>query len=207
VKFVMDEVVRPSGEKIRVDWHGHCDRGLAVANSLAALAAGAECVHATALGIGERVGNTQMDQMLVNLKLMGLSPWVEQDLTRLKDYCHAVSKATGVPIPVNYPVLGEDAFRTATGVHAAAVIKAFKKNDVELANTVYSGVPSHFFGLEQIIDIGPMSGKSNVIFWMERHGLQAAEDLVERIYKRAKSSDHTLTEAEILECLQPAKAR
>jgi len=148
-----------------------------------------------------------MDQMLVNLKLMGLSPWAEQDLTRLKDYCHAVSKATGVPIPVNYPVLGEDAFRTATGVHAAAVIKAFKKNDVELANTVYSGVPSHVFGLEQIIDIGPMSGKSNVIFWLEHRGLEASEELVERIYKRAKSSDHTLTEAEILECLQSAKAR
>jgi 2-isopropylmalate synthase len=207
VRFVLDEVVKPSGEKIRVDWHGHCDRGLAIANALAALVAGANCVHATAIGIGERVGNTQMDQMLVNLKLMGLSPWAEQDLTKLKDYCHAISRATGVPIPVNYPVLGEDAFRTATGVHAAAVIKAFKKNDVELANAVYSGVPSHVFGLEQIIDIGPMSGKSNVIFWLERHGLQAAEDLVERIYKRAKSSDHTLTEAEILECLQPAKAR
>jgi isopropylmalate/homocitrate/citramalate synthase len=207
VRFVLDEIVKSSGETIRVDWHGHCDRGLAIANAMAALVAGANCVHATALGIGERVGNTQMDQMLVNLKLMGLRPWAEQDLTRLKDYCHAVSKATGVPIPVNYPVLGEDAFRTATGVHAAAVIKAFKKNDVELANTVYSGVPSHVFGLEQIIDIGPMSGKSNVIFWLERHGLEAAEDLVERIYKRAKSSDHTLSEGEILECLQAAKAR
>ncbi|PYX83309.1 MAG: 2-isopropylmalate synthase [Acidobacteria bacterium] len=207
VRFVLDEIVKPSGETIRVDWHGHCDRGLAIANAMAALVAGATCVHATAIGIGERVGNTQMDQMLVNLKLMGLSPWAEQDLTRLKDYCHAVSKATGVPIPVNYPVLGEDAFRTATGVHAAAVIKAFKKNDVELANTVYSGVPSHVFGLEQIIDIGPMSGKSNVIFWLEHRGLEASEELVERIYKRAKSSDHTLTEAEILECLQSAKAR
>src|SRR5205823_11531470 len=124
VRFVIDEVVRPSGEKIRVDWHGHCDRGLAVANSFAALAAGAECVHATAVGIGERVGNTQMDQMLVNLKLMGIAPWAEQDLTKLKDYCRAVSDYTGVPIPRNYPVLGEDAFRTATGVHAAAVIKA-----------------------------------------------------------------------------------
>jgi 2-isopropylmalate synthase len=206
MRFVLDEVVKPSGETIRVDWHGHCDRGLATANAMAALVAGANCVHATAIGIGERVGNTQMDQMLVNLKLMGIPPWAEQDLTKLKDYCQAVSKATGVPIPVNYPVLGEDAFRTATGVHAAAVIKAFKKNDIELANTVYSGVPSHVFGLQQIIDIGPMSGKSNVIFWLERHGLQAAEELVERIYKRAKSSDHTLTEAEILECLQPAKA-
>jgi 2-isopropylmalate synthase len=203
VKFVIDEVTRPSGEKIRVDWHGHCDRGFAVANSIAALAAGADCVHACALGIGERVGNAQMDQMLVNLKLMGISPWDKQDLTKLRDYCEAVSKATGVPIPPNYPVVGEDAFRTATGVHAAAVIKAYKKNDVELANAVYSGVPSHLFGMEQVIDIGPMSGKSNVLFWLERHGIGASDEVVEKIYKRAKSSDHTLSEEEIMECLGP----
>jgi isopropylmalate/homocitrate/citramalate synthase len=206
VKFVIDEVVSPSGEKIRVDWHGHSDRGLAIANSLAALAAGAHCVHACAVGIGERVGNTQMDQMLVNLKLMGIAPWDQQDLTKLKQYCQAVSRATGVPIPANYPVVGDDAFRTATGVHAAAVIKAFKKNDIELANTVYSGVPSHVFGLEQIIDVGPMSGKSNVLFWLERHGIPASDDVVDRIYARAKSSDHTLAEAEILECV-PETAR
>jgi 2-isopropylmalate synthase len=201
VRFVLEEVVKPSGEKIRVDWHGHCDRGLATANSMAALMAGAECVHACALGIGERVGNTQMDQMLVNLKLMGIAPWAEQDLTKLKDYCQAVSKSTGVPIPANYPVVGEDAFRTATGVHAAAVIKAYKKQDIELANAVYSGVPSQMFGLEQIIDIGPMSGKSNVLFWLERHGVPATDEVVERIYKRAKASNHTLTEIEIRDCL------
>ena len=201
VKFVIENVVKPSGEKVRVDWHGHCDRGFAIANSMAALAAGADCVHACALGTGERVGNTQMDQMLVNLKLMGIPPWDAQDLTRLKDYCEAVSCATGAPIPPNYPVFGEDAFRTATGVHAAAVIKAYKKNNVELANAVYSGVPSQLFGMEQVIDIGPMSGKSNVLFWLERHGIAASEELVERIYKRAKSSDHTLSEAEIRECV------
>ena len=201
VKFVIEEVVKPSRQKIRVDWHGHCDRGFAVANSVAALAAGADCVHACALGTGERVGNTQMDQMLVNLKLMGIPPWDAQDLTKLRDYCEAVSRATGVPIPPNYPVVGEDAFRTATGVHAAAVIKAYKKNDVELANAVYSGVPSHLFGMEQVIDIGPMSGKSNVLFWLERHNIAASDDVVERIYKRAKNSDHTLSEAEIRECV------
>jgi 2-isopropylmalate synthase len=205
VKFVIEEVVKPSGEKIRVDWHGHCDRGLAVANSMAALIAGADCVHACAIGLGERVGNTQMDQMLVNLKLMGISPWATQDLTKLKDYCEAVSRATGIPIPPHYPVVGEDAFRTATGVHASAIVKAYKRNDVELANAVYSGVPSHFFGLEQIIDIGPMSGKSNVLFWLERHGVPASDEVVERIYSRAKASDHTLSEAEIRECLNGAR--
>jgi len=205
VKFVLEQVVKPSGQKLRVDWHGHCDRGLATANAMAALVAGADCIHATALGIGERVGNTQIDQMLVNLKLMGIAPWDRQDLTKLKRYCEAVSAATGIPIPANYPVVGEDAFRTATGVHAAAVIKAYKKKDVELANTVYSGVPSHYFGLEQIIDIGPMSGKSNVLFWLERRGFAANDEVVERIFKCAKSSDHTLSEAEILECVQAAR--
>jgi 2-isopropylmalate synthase len=202
IRFVLDEVVKPAGAgtKIRVDWHGHSDRGLAVANSLAALAAGADCVHGTALGIGERVGNTQMDQMLVNLKLMGVPPWEGQDLTRLKEYCVTVSQATGVPIPRNYPVLGEDAFRTATGVHAAAVIKAFRKGDTELANAVYSGVPSQYFGLEQIIEIGPMSGKSNVIFWLERRGLEAPEETVNRIFQKAKTSDRCLTDEEILAC-------
>jgi isopropylmalate/homocitrate/citramalate synthase len=204
VRFVIDEVVKPSGEKIRVDWHGHSDRGLAIANSMAAIIAGANCVHGCAIGLGERVGNTQMDQMLVNLKLMGITPWDQQDLTKLKHYCETVSRATGVPIPKNYPVVGDDAFRTATGVHAAAIIKAYRKNDVVLANTVYSGVPSHVFGLDQIIDIGPMSGKSNVIFWLERRGIAATEECVDRIYQRAKQSDHTLTEAEILECI-PAK--
>ncbi|OLB86782.1 MAG: hypothetical protein AUI17_03900 [Acidobacteriales bacterium 13_2_20CM_2_55_5] len=204
IRFVLDQVVRPSGEKIRVDWHGHCDRGLAIANSIAALVAGADCVHACALGIGERVGNAQMDQMLVNLRLMEIAPWADQDLTKLKEYCEVVSRATGVPIPPNYPVVGEDAFRTATGVHAAAVIKAYKKNDIELANAVYSGVPSHVFGLQQVIDIGPMSGKSNVLFWLEQRRLPVSDQVVDRIYKRAKASDHTLSEAEILECVDSA---
>jgi 2-isopropylmalate synthase len=204
VRFVIEEVVKPSGEKIRVDWHGHSDRGLGIANSMAALMAGANCVHACAIGLGERVGNTQMDQMLVNLKLMGVAPWADQDLTHLKQYCQAVSRATGVPIPANYPVVGDDAFRTATGVHAAAIIKAYRKNDVILANTVYSGVPSHVFGMEQTIDIGPMSGKSNVLFWLERRGIPATDDLVDRIYRRAKSSDHTLTDTEVAECLPAA---
>ena len=206
VRFVMEEVVKPSGEKVRVDWHGHSDRGLAIANSMAAIIAGVNCVHGCAIGLGERVGNTQVDQMLVNLKLMGIAPWGQQDLTKLKPYCQAVSRATGVPIPANYPVVGDDAFRTATGVHAAAIIKAYHKDDIVLANTVYSGVPSHVFGLDQIIDVGPMSGKSNVLWWLERRGIPPTDDVVDRIYQRAKQSDHTLSEAEILECV-PATAQ
>jgi 2-isopropylmalate synthase len=199
LRFIREEVVKPSGEAIRIDWHGHCDRGLAVANSLAAFEAGADQVHGAALGLAERVGNTPMDQMLVNLKLMGAPGWRDRDLRRLKDYAYTVSEALGVPIPPNYPVVGSDAFRTATGVHAAAVIKAYRKNDVELANQVYSGVPSHWFGIEQKIEIGPMSGKSNVVFWLQRHGIAPADGLVDKILARAKQADRLLTDAELMD--------
>src|SRR5947209_8405480 len=195
IKFVMEEVVKPSGQNIRVDWHGHNDRGLAVANSLWAVAAGAHCVHAAANSLGERVGNTPMELMLVNLRLMGL---INQDLSRLKEYCEKVAKATHTTIPPNYPVIGRDAFRTATGVHAAAIIKAYRKGDPMLANSVYSGVPSHLFGLDQIIEVGPMSGKSNVLFWLERHGIPASDALVNRIFDSAKQSSRVLTDNEIL---------
>ena len=195
LRFVIEEIVKPSGRPIRLDWHGHRDRGLAVANSLAAFEAGADQVHGCALGIGERIGNTPIDLVLVNLKLAGV---VDRDLIRLGDYCRKIAEAAGVSIPPNYPVVGRDAFRTATGVHAAAVIKAYRKNDVLLANSVYSGVPSHFFGFDQEIEIGPMSGKSNVIYWLEKRGLAATDERVERILSAAKRSDCLLTEEEVL---------
>ena len=204
VRFVIDEVVKPSGQEIMISWHGHNDRGLSVINSLAAVQAGADVIHGCALGIGERVGNTPMDQVLVNLKLLGA---IDQDLIKLKEYCEAASRACRVTIPPGYPVFGSDAFRTATGVHAAAVIKAFKKGETELANTVYSGVPSHLFGLEQIIDIGPMSGKSNVIFWLEKRGIKATEERVTAIYNKAKQSDRLLTTPEVLETIHVPSIR
>ena len=203
VKFARENIVKPSGENIRVDWHGHCDRGLAISNSLAAIAAGADQVHAAANSLGERVGNTPMELMLVNLRLLGV---IDRDLSRLKEYCEVVARATHTTIPPNYPVVGRDAFRTATGVHAAAIIKAFRKNDRLLANSVYSGVPSHLFGLEQIIEVGPMSGKSNVIYWLESRDIPVTDDLVNRIYDAAKQSTRILTESEILSlCRLPAQ--
>lgn len=203
VKFTIDEVVKPSGRKIRVDWHGHNDRGLSIANSLAAIAAGADQVHAAAISLGERVGNTPMELMLVNLQLLGL---IDRNLSNLKKYSEAVSKATQTPIPANYPVVGRDAFRTATGVHAAAIIKAYKKNDPELANAIYSGVPSHLFGLEQVIEVGPLSGRSNVLFWLDRHGITATDDIVDRIFSAAKQSERVLTEEEIVALVRLAAA-
>jgi 2-isopropylmalate synthase len=188
-------VVGECGGGIGIDWHGHRDRDLAVVNTLAAMEAGATRLHGAAIGIGERVGNTPMDLLLVNLVLMGV---LERDLTAIADYCTYVSEVTGVPIPANYPVVGRDAFRTATGVHAAAVIKAFRKNDRELVDAVYSGIPASLVGREQEIEIGPMSGRSNVVFWLEKRGLSATDEIVDRIFARAKASASVLTEDEIL---------
>ena len=194
VEFVMERVVKPSSEQIRVDWHGHRDRGLAIANSLAAIAAGARQIHGVALSLGERVGNTPMELLLVNLRLMGLR---SNDLTFLRAYCETVAKATHTTIPPNYPVFGRDAFRTGTGVHAAAIIKALRKHDRDLADAVYSGVPAHLFGLEQIVEVGPMSGKSNVSYWLARHGIPETDELVNRIFEAAKRSPRVLTEEEL----------
>jgi 2-isopropylmalate synthase len=199
VRFIA-QVIAETGEDVKMDFHGHMDRGLGVINTIAAIEAGVHRVHGCALGIGERCGNTPMDQLLVNLQLMG---YIRRDLSKLGEYCRAVARACGIFIPFNYPVVGRDAFRTGTGVHAAAVIKAYRKNDVELANTVYSGVPAHWFGLEQTIEIGPMSGKSNVIFWLERRGVAPTEERVERIFAYAKQSPRVLTEEELWALVEP----
>jgi isopropylmalate/homocitrate/citramalate synthase len=194
IKYVKS-IVDATNPAVGIDWHGHRDRGLGLANSLAALEAGATRVHACALGVGERAGNTEMDVLLVNLRLLG---WIDNDLSVLGDYVRLAHKAIGVPLPSNYAVFGSDAFETGTGVHAAAVIKAFKKGDAWLANRVYSGVPADMVGLEQVIKIGPMSGKSNVIWFLEKHGLQPTDKAVDSVLQLAKTTPRLLEDSEIL---------
>jgi len=193
IRFVRG-IVEKVNPEVRIDWHGHSDRGLGVINTIAALEAGADRVHGCALGIGERVGNTPIDLLMVNLKLMG---WIDNDLTSMPEYVKFVSKVTGVPLPDQYPVFGRDAFRTGTGVHAAAIIKAKKKGSEWLADRVYSGVPAGLFGLEQIIEVGPMCGLSNVQYWLAEHGYPQQDELVREIFAQAKSSSRVLTEDEL----------
>ena len=183
------------GRAVKVDYHGHNDRGLGTINALAATAL-ADRVHGCALGIGERVGNTSMDQLLVNLHVSGL---IDRDLTPLGEYTALVAEHCGIPIPPNYPAMGADAFRTGTGVHAAAVIKALRKGDRALADRVYSAVPASVVGREQRIEVGPMSGESNVVFWLEQHGYPATRARIDRLLEAAKASDRLLTDAELTE--------
>jgi 2-isopropylmalate synthase len=190
VRSLVDEV----DPNVKIDWHGHSDRGIAVPNTMAAIASGVDRVHATGLGVGERCGNTPMDLLMVNLKLEGI---LDKPVDKLGEYVQLVSEGTGVPIPRNYPVFGEDAFRTATGVHAAAIIKALRKGDAALADGVYSGVPAGMVGRKQHVEVGYMSGKSNVDFWLESHGYESTPELVQAILAAAKETPRTLTDDEI----------
>ncbi|MEM7446988.1 MAG: LeuA family protein [Myxococcota bacterium] len=198
-------IVEASGEQVKIDWHGHNDRGLGLANSIFALESGADRVHGTILGIGERVGNAPLDLILINLKLLGEMP--DCDLSGLAALCQRVSRATAFPIAINYPVVGEDAFRTATGVHAAAIVKARGKGNDYLADRIYSGVPAGMFGRKQEICIGPMSGISNVTCWLRDRRYDASEGLIQAILKVAKLSDHNLTDEEIIAVIERYQVR
>jgi len=196
--FTADLVKQHGGQgRIKLDWHGHNDRGLAVINALVALTAGADRVHGTVLGVGERVGNAALDQILVNLYLLGVLPGA-RDLSKLVELASVVSRACQVPIPYNYPVLGGDAFRTATGVHAAAIIKAERKGDAFLADRIYSSVPAGLFGRQQEIEVGPMSGESNVHYWLRRRGIQVEPQVAKKILAYAKTQVRLLTSDEIM---------
>ena len=197
VKFVKREIVEKIGvekKSVKIDWHGHRDRGMGLINCLAAIEAGVDRVHATALGVGERVGNAEMDLLIVNLKLLGAH---RADLSKLAEYCRTVADAVGIPIPLNYPVMGSDAFRTGTGVHAAAIIKAKKKGHTWLADRVYSSVPAAELGLAQVIEISPVSGLSNVKYWLQSHGYDPDDEAAcQALFDAAKKADRVLAEEE-----------
>ena len=200
--FIDEEVIKDGGynrRDIEVNWHGHQDRGLGVANNIAAVEAGADVVHGTALGLGERAGNAPLDQTLVNLKLMGA---IDNDLSVLGEYMQKAHEYTEVPLPRNYPVFGQDAFETGTGEHASAVIKAMKKGNHWLADRVYSGVPAGEFGLEQVIRIGHMAGRSNIIWWLQQRNYEVTDNLVAHLFDVAKSQRRLMEDSEVVEAIE-----
>ena len=187
-------IIQSMGTDTKIDWHGHSDRGLGLVNALYAIEAGADRVHGTILGIGERVGNVQLDLLMMNMKLQGI---LDTDLSPMSELVELVSEAMEWPVPVSYPVFGQDAFRTGTGVHAAAVVKALKKGDPLLADLIYSGVPASWFGREQEIEVGPMSGNSNILYWLHKHGYEGTEDEVAKIRHAAKNTNRLLSNEEL----------
>jgi 2-isopropylmalate synthase len=193
VRFVR-ATLRDSGADVGLDWHGHNDRGMAVANALTAAWAGAERLHATALGVGERIGNPPMEQLLLNAALEG---WAEPRLELLGEYVSLAAGMLGVAVPAGAPVVGRDAFRTSTGVHASAILKARRRGDRRIEDLVYSAVPASLVGREQVIEVGPLSGTANVRCWLADHGYADDRATVERILAAAKRADRTLSDEQL----------
>lgn len=194
VRFIAGVIREAGGEHVGIDWHGHQDRGLGIASSMAAFAAGADRLHGSGLGLGERVGNTPLELLVVNLKLMGA--WT-RDMAPLKEYVEWVSTNCGIEIPHNYPIFGRNAFRTGTGIHAAAIYKALLRGQNRVAEQVYSAVPPSWFGLKQVVELGPMSGESNAAYWLWNHGESVEDGLVRHLLRVAKASNRTLLDGEI----------
>jgi 2-isopropylmalate synthase len=203
LKFTRNVLEGIGTPDVGIDWHGHNDRGLGVVNSVFAIEYGADRIHGTALGIGERVGNAALDQILLNMKLLGELP--DHDLTKLVEWCHVASRATHVAIHPQYPLAGSDAFRTATGVHAAAIIKAERKGDAWLADRIYSGVPAGMFGKEQSIEIGHYSGESNVVYWLKKRGYEPTKERVAAVLAAAKRGNRVLGDDEIVAVIDAAR--
>jgi 2-isopropylmalate synthase len=200
LRRLVDEV----NPEVGIDWHGHRDRGLDIINTLVAIEAGADRIHACGLGIGERSGNTPMELLLVNLNLFG---WADRDLTKLPEYCQVIAEKCGVQIPFNYPVVGADSFRTSTGVHAAAIVKAMEKGEEWLSNCVYCGVPASMVGRSQSVEIGPMSGEHNVRYYLRQHGIEENPIYIEKILAAAKRSNVLLTETDVLRMVTVMRQR
>lgn len=200
LRKMVDEV----NPEVGIDWHGHRDRGMDMINTMVAVEAGADRIHACGLGIGERSGNTPMELLLVNLNLLG---WADRDLSSLPEYCQVIAEKCGAPIPFNYPVVGADAFRTSTGVHAAAVVKALEKSDQWLCDCVYCGVPARMVGREQGIEVGPMSGEHNVRYYLQQREIEPKPIYVEKILDAAKRASKLLTERDVLRMVKIMETR
>ncbi len=133
---------------------------------------------------------------------MGLA---RRDLTGLPALVETVAGALGVEIPSSTAVVGRDAFRTATGVHAAALVKALRLGDPEPVDRIYSGVPAGWLGREQEIEIGPLSGTANVVHFLQTHDLPEDSRLIADILATAKASHRVLSEDEVLAVVERAR--
>ncbi len=155
-EFCMKQIEK-AGIHIDMVWHGHNDKGLSLANAMAAAMAGAQTISGTFSGLGERAGNTPLEQIIMLLFQAGNTQF---DLTSLSPYCRKLAEYTHTPIPANTPLTGSQAFATSAGTHAAAILKA-RQLGQNFEDYVFSGVPASVLGRIQDVIIGPASGRAN----------------------------------------------
>lgn len=141
------------GSKPTPGIHCHNDLGLATANTLAAIEAGASGFSGTFTGIGERAGNAPLEEVIMALEVLyGVNTRVKLD--KMFELCELISSYSGVPIPINKPIIGGNAFTHESGIHSAGVL-AHKHT--------YESIPSELLGRESRFRYGKFSGTEVVL--------------------------------------------
>jgi 2-isopropylmalate synthase len=145
---------------IELDWHGHNDLGLAVANSLQAIQSGVKRVHGTVRGIGERAGNAALEQLIYNMYKHGNNRY---NLQELRTYDRLVSDSTSEgDLSPRQPIVGDKIFTTRSGIHTSAILAALELGGPELADLIYSSVSAGALGREQEFELNEYSGSAGV---------------------------------------------
>ena len=192
VSWIKKEVIGES--QIGLDWHGHNDVDMTTANALIALGAGADRVHVTSLGIGERAGNTPMESMIENLRQHGINNY---KYPLIMEYASYASKVFGRIIPPDKPIVGDLVHKTPTGIHGAGIAKAIEKGRPDLAGIIYSAVDPSIYGRHPELSIGPLSGNHNAIANLERLNIEVTQQHIQRILVLAQMLGRELSDEEI----------
>lgn len=200
----MRQLLNRSGfEKVAIDFHGHNDLRSAVPNSIAALRAGAQRVHATILHAGERRGNTDRTALQLQLRRTGMDQGA-YNLRVIPEYVRQASRILGIEVRESYPGIGDESRAVISGVHASAVLKA-KKIQEDNAGGVYLPVNyQELLGVEpsHVVRIGPMAGRASVHLWAIFQGLDEISDAqATKVIAWAKKEKRALTDDEIRKLL------
>ena len=176
-------------------WHGHNDRGLALANALCALDHGIDGISGTFLGIGERSGNICIEQIMLHLNQYYGSAYC---LDSARQYCSLLSRYTEYTMPINQPLFGNQSFTTTAGTHIRALEKA-KRFGTGAHDLLYSSVAAHDLGRQQQIMLGPMSGRSAVKSVLEQIGESYDEKKISTLFNYFKKIQKPITVQEFID--------
>jgi len=186
--------------------HFHADFGLAVANTIMAVLAGAEVIHSTVTGIGERAGNAPMEEtVLALLTLYGIDTGIKYD--KLNELSKLVQELSGTKIPTNRPFIGDMAYDIESGI-----VTSWYKNVFDSYPTEIFPVHPNFIGhrAPQIL-MGKKSGLDNVALWAEKLGISLDMDEVKEVLDQVKLQSHdlkrVLNEAEFKKITEEVKAK
>jgi D-citramalate synthase len=193
------EVVSRLAERGPTSLHTHDDLGFGLANVHAGLKAGADTVHGTVTGVGERAGNVALEEVAIALDRCYDVATV--DIERLYRLCRRVSEVTGVAIPPNKAVCGENAFAHESGIHTDGTLKD---------GTMYEPYPPETVGRERRLVLGKHAGRAGVAAALAEHGLDVDDDELREVVSRVKElgdRGKRVTDADLLAITEDVQGR